>query len=437
MEGKMLSENLCYFFWDLKNISEPENVPASNSSPLAITYTSFVVAMICCIIGLISNVIVIYITGFVMKEKRSNIWFLHLAVADFLFLLFLPFNALSEFNGSWQYGSHLCKMYHFLSSCNIYASIFIITALNIDRVLSVAKPIWHRKFLSPKVYFWTCTSIWIITVLGSLPAAFFSDEYEIGGETQCLLGYVGHNTQHKGLSEHTEWIDIQQNHTLFNKSAEDPTIYYGDLQGLSFSYYNGSNDTQAVGYSPVPNFLNTVKYYFFTTFEEHIFYALPLYRQQCKSNECCATEDKLTKWNQMLFTTERLTIPLIIIGYFFPLFVILFSNLTITIKVRHSQTVNPSRLYRIVVTVVLVYFLTWTPLVIAEIIFLVAARNMDFSLLFNISMILPLLTSIAYSNCCLNPIMYVLVGKNVKSVLRDSMYSISQSFSKHSFSLSK
>ncbi|XP_053549196.1 chemerin-like receptor 1 [Bombina bombina] len=402
-EGKMLSESLCYFFWDLKNISEPENSPASITSPLAITYTSFVVTMIYCIIGLISNAIVISITGFIMKEKRSNIWFFHLAVTDFLFLLFLPFNAVSEFNGSWQYGSHLCKMYHFLSNCNIYASIFIITALNIDRVLSVAKPIWHSRFLSPKVSFWTCTLIWVITVLGSLPAAFFSDEYNIAGETQCFLGYVGYNS-------------------TAMESIGDPI--------KEFSDNNESNNETRVVYSAVPLFLKTVKYYFFTTFEEHIFEELPRYRQQCKSNECCATEDKLTKWNQMLLTTERLTIPLIVIGYFIPLCVILFSNLTIAIKVRNSKSVNTSRLYRIVITVVLVYFFTWTPLVIAEIIFLVAAHNMDFSLLSKISMILPLLTSIAYSNCCLNPIMYVLIGRNVKDILRDFVYSITQSFSK-------
>ncbi|XP_053572460.1 chemerin-like receptor 1 [Bombina bombina] len=431
MEGKMLSENLCYFFWDLKNISEPENIPSSITKPAAIKYTSFVVTMIYCIIGLISNAIVIYITGFVMKEKRSNVWFFHLAVADFLFLLFLPFNAVSEFNGSWSYGSHLCKIYHFLSSCNIYASIFIITALNIDRVLSVAKPIWHRKFLSPKVYFWTCTSIWVITVLGSLLAAFFSDEYKIGGKNQCILGYVGHNT-----SGHSNWSINQQKQKFPMKNGEDPAKEFDDLQGIYLNYYNGSKRGPLVRQISVPSFLNTVKYYFFTTFEEKIFKKLPPYRQQCKNNECCANEDKLSKWNQMLLTTERLIIPLLAVSYFIPLCVILISNLSIAIKVRKSKSVNPSRLYRIVVTVVLVYFLTWTPLVIAEIIFLVAARKMDFSLVSKISMILPLLTSIAYSNCCLNPIMYVLVGKNVKVILRDSIYSITQSFSKSSISLS-
>ncbi|XP_053572435.1 chemerin-like receptor 1 [Bombina bombina] len=448
MERTLLSENLCYFLWDLKNLSQSEIIDATSSIATAIKYSSFVLSVLTCVFGLVGNAIVILVTGFIMKEKRSRIWFLNLAIADFLFLLFLPIGAISLLNGNWPFGSHLCKAYHFLSNVNMYASIFIIIALNIDRVLSVAKPIWHLKFLSPKLCYFTCILIWIITALCSLPAALYSNEYSFGEGTQCLMGYNGYSNKEMNIT-------AERNSDQIMKLAKKLFFRHEERKKRNVDHHNSVNDedfmsntTQLYTISiKKNNFMeikNNITYIvisetikdlainvFFTLAHDNI-KLLPDQRDQCEGNECCANEKDLTKWNQMLLITESLAIPLTIIGFFVPLFVILFSNVIIAINVRNSRTVKPSRLYRIVVTVVLVYFLTWTPLVIAQIISLAAARNMKFSLFLKINMILPLLSSIAYTNSCLNPIVYVLVGKNVKNSITDSMKNIRLSMSRNS-----
>ncbi|KAM4632112.1 chemerin-like receptor 1 [Discoglossus pictus] len=420
MERMMLSENLCYFLWDLKNHSQKGIITTSDNHATILQYTNFALSVLTIIIGLVGNTIVIYVSGFMMKEKRSKVWFLNLAVADFIFLLFLPLSAVSLLKNNWPFGSHLCKAYHFFSNVNMYASIFIIVALNIERVLSVAKPIWHLKFLSPRVCYLTCALIWTIAVLSSLPVMVSSDEYKVGNGKQCLLGYIGKNNNVHNISEQNnqkQVITFVKELFFKNKVREKRNVQDNNTTEYSDLPTNTTLDCFKHNYIEPMSSTNTIVTtetfkalsinIIFTLAQENL-EILPETREQCEANECCANEEEVTKYTQMLYFTERLVIPLIVIGFFIPLLVILFSNILIVMNVRKSQTMKSSRLYRIVVTVVLVYFLTWTPLVTAQLISLSAARNMNFPLLFKVNMILPLLASIAYSNTCLNPIVYVL-----------------------------
>ncbi|KAM8945648.1 chemerin-like receptor 1 [Pelodytes ibericus] len=178
---------------------------------VAIQYTSFVLHILTCAIGLLGNATVICVNSFMLKGNKSKSWFLNLAVADFIFLLFLPLNAFALFTGNWPFGTHVCKAYHFLSISNMYASIFFIVALNIDRVLSVATPIWHHKFFSHRVCYCTCALIWTITILASLPAIFFSVEYNNGENIECRLFDIGH---------------FNSSHTLTN--IEESNLFWAD-----------------------------------------------------------------------------------------------------------------------------------------------------------------------------------------------------------------
>ncbi|KAM4622290.1 chemerin-like receptor 1 [Discoglossus pictus] len=455
MERSMLSEKLCYFLWDLKKHTQTGIITTSDNHATILQYTNFALSMLICIIGLVGNAIVICVSGFMMKEKRSKVWFLNLAVADFVFLLFLPLSAVSLLKNNWPFGSHLCKAYHFFSTFNMYASIFIIVALNIDRVLAVAKPIWHLKFLSKRVCYLTCALIWAIAVLSSLPVIFSSDEYKVGDGKQCLLGYIRNRNNVHNISEQRNQEQILKfvkeiffiNEVRQKRNVEDnnATEYNGlptntTWQAIYTLDMFKTNDTPMIHYrTPIftAEAVKVLSINIFNLAQENL-EMLPETREQCEANECCANEEELNKFTQMLYFTESLVIPLIVIGFFIPLCVILLSNILIAMNVRESQTVKSSRLYRIIVTVVLVYFLTWTPLVTAQLISLSAARNMNFPLLFKVNLLLPLLANIAYSNSCLNPIVYVLVGRNAKTVLTDSVKNIRQSFSRNShYSLTK
>ncbi|XP_077306139.1 chemerin-like receptor 1 [Lithobates pipiens] len=338
-----------------------------------LSYVNFVLALATCVIGLIGNAIVIFFNIFVMKKHESKIWFLNLAITNFVSLLLLPLHIFSMLQGHWPFGKHICKMFLFVISVNLYASIFILIALNLSRVLSVAKPMFHRRFISQRVSRWTCIMIWMITVFTSLPVFIFSGEFKIGDKSYCNFNCLKD----------------------FDNATFNPT--YNLTVPLKLE--------NKVSLEAHKNF-----YYFF---------------KECSSEQCCGDENKLTTWNDIIFSMQCFSIPFLVIGYFIPFCVIIFSNITIAIQARKSQTVNTHRLYKIVITIIIVYFVSWTPVILGQIIFLSAARNMNLIVMFKVITVMPLLCTIAYVNCSLNPIMYVLVGRRARAGLVDFLGSIS------------
>ncbi|KAG8557842.1 hypothetical protein GDO81_016747 [Engystomops pustulosus] len=191
----------------------------STSHPSALQFSSFVLSIVTCIIGLAANLIVILVTGFLMKKNKYKIWFLNLALADFSFLLFLPLHAVSVIRGSWPYGSTMCKLYNFLTFVNMYSSIYILTMLNIDRTVSVAKPVWHLRFHSLKFCRCMCAVIWVSSAICSVPAIIYSD---LDDDAVCTLSpfdFTQFANMISGLFE------ISSSCSLFGLSFLIPIIY--------------------------------------------------------------------------------------------------------------------------------------------------------------------------------------------------------------------
>ncbi|XP_018410943.1 PREDICTED: C3a anaphylatoxin chemotactic receptor-like [Nanorana parkeri] len=346
-----LTEELCKLIWDIINNPEFEALNPSTDNPTAIQYVSYLLSILTCLAGLVGNAIVIAVTAFLMENSKSKIWFLNLAVADFTFILFLTFNTASVIQAHWPYGLFMCKCYHFFTFVNMYASIYILIALNIDRALSIAKPIWHMKFLSKKICYSVCALIWIIATLSSIPAFVYSNEYDHDHNIQCTLfsNDVGH-----------------------------------------FSYISS-----ALNSTEVEEIRN-------------------IEREQCQGD--MEDENIHHTWNNMFSSTTNLLISLLVIGYFIPLCIILITNLVIAIKVKNSQSGPSSRLYRVVIAAIMAFFCSRTPLVLGQIIFLASAYTLQFTLMYRVIVFLPLLSSIAAINSCLNPIIYVLIGKQSKAM---------------------
>ncbi|KAM5152212.1 formyl peptide receptor-related sequence 1-like [Mantella aurantiaca] len=343
-----LNEKICFLMWDIFNNPEFEALSPSPVNPNAIQYISFLLSIITCFIGLVGNVTVIGVTMFLMDNCKSKIWFLNLAVADFMFILFLPFNAVSVLKAYWPYGMFMCKCYHFFTFVNMYASIYVLIALNIDRALSIAQPIWHMKFLSKKICYSVCTFIWLTATMSSIPVFLFSNVYDHGESMQC-------------------------------------TLFTDDLSNLA--YINSNTNASEI--------------------------RMVFSQEECQRNMSDAESTSI--WNAMFSLTNGLLTSLFVIGYFIPLCIILFTNLIIVINVKKSQSGPSSRLYRVLIGAIMAFFCSRTPLVLGQIIFLASASNLELTLMYKVIMFLPLLSSIAATNSCLNPIIYVLIGKQVKT----------------------
>uniref|UniRef100_A0A8C5DJU6 Si:dkey-117a8.4 n=1 Tax=Gouania willdenowi TaxID=441366 RepID=A0A8C5DJU6_GOUWI len=137
--------------------------------------TTFLVT--CCIIvifGSLGNGLVIYVTGFRMKRTVNSVWFLNLALADFLFTTILIFLIVSTSqNNEWPFGLFMCKFVSFVAGVNMFSSVFFLTAISVDRFLSVWVVVWaHNKHTVRKAQILSAV-IWITAVVCSTPMVTF------------------------------------------------------------------------------------------------------------------------------------------------------------------------------------------------------------------------------------------------------------------------
>ncbi|KAM6456090.1 mas-related G-protein coupled receptor member H-like [Liasis olivaceus] len=122
-----------------------------------------VILIICCI-GVPENGIVIWLLGFQIKRNSFTVLILNLAIADFGFLISMAIICIHVFIGSTPAVIPQFILMLFLSTTYMNG-LCLLTAISIDRCVSVLFPIWHRcsrpKHLSPAV----CALLWIFSFL--------------------------------------------------------------------------------------------------------------------------------------------------------------------------------------------------------------------------------------------------------------------------------
>ncbi|XP_030605930.1 C3a anaphylatoxin chemotactic receptor-like [Archocentrus centrarchus] len=159
---------------------------------------SIVIYCLIIILGTLGNSLVIYVTGFKMKKTVNSVWFLNLAIADFLFVAFLIFSVISlSQNHQWPFGEFMCKLNTFVSVVNMFASIFTLTAISLDRCLSIWVVVWaHNKRTVCKAQL-ISAGIWVTATVCSTPYATFRTVLESNGSRFCT--YTVTNEQKWGL----------------------------------------------------------------------------------------------------------------------------------------------------------------------------------------------------------------------------------------------
>ncbi|XP_069831547.1 cysteinyl leukotriene receptor 1-like [Dendropsophus ebraccatus] len=126
-----------------------------------------VVYVIVFISGLLFNGAAVYVFCMVKKKKGlSTLCLLNLAVADLLFIIFLPLRIAYYYqDGNWIFGDILCRVTTFSFYFSMYASIFFMACLSIFRCMSVVLTETIKVKTARKV----CAAIWVFTGLSTIP----------------------------------------------------------------------------------------------------------------------------------------------------------------------------------------------------------------------------------------------------------------------------
>ncbi len=148
-----------------------------------------ILLIIVLLIGLIGNVLVIYVVLYFGRLKTvTNTYLLHLALSDLVFLSGIPFFISSIITRSWIFGSFICKIFFLSQGVNQYTSIIILSLLSFDRFLAVchaSKSITWRSRVNPNRLL---ILIWILSFLLMLPIILFTTLQEAGSDkVQCTI----------------------------------------------------------------------------------------------------------------------------------------------------------------------------------------------------------------------------------------------------------
>ncbi|XP_042279419.1 chemokine-like receptor 1 [Thunnus maccoyii] len=128
------------------------------------------------VLGVLGNGVVIWVTGFKMKKTVNTVWILNLAVADFLFTAFLPFRVIYTALGfHWPFSKFMCKLDNTVRFLNMFASVYILVVISVDRYVSVVWPVWAQNHRSVHKASYVSLGVWVLGLILSLPYFIFRD----------------------------------------------------------------------------------------------------------------------------------------------------------------------------------------------------------------------------------------------------------------------
>ncbi|NXW91586.1 C3AR protein, partial [Alopecoenas beccarii] len=167
----------------LGNSSSHEQAAVYYASESIVSIAVFTIVFI---IGIPGNGLVIWVAGLKMKRSVNIVWFLNLAVADFVCCLSLPFSiahlALYE---HYPYGWFLCKVIPSVIIFTMFTSVFLLVAISIDRCLLVMKPVWCQNHRTVKCTSLVCSGIWILALIFCCPVFHYRETSTHDGKTEC------------------------------------------------------------------------------------------------------------------------------------------------------------------------------------------------------------------------------------------------------------
>lgn len=156
----------------------------------AVHIVSVVIYAVSFVLGLVGNGTVIWVTAFKSKKTVNSVWLLNLALADFVFLLFLPLYIdyiLRDFH--WDFGVATCKISSFVFVMNMYASVLFLTVLSVDRYVSVVHLGWSQRFRTRERAWAACACVWLAAAALSSPALVFRDTMRLHDRVICFNNF--------------------------------------------------------------------------------------------------------------------------------------------------------------------------------------------------------------------------------------------------------
>ncbi|XP_078525114.1 leukotriene B4 receptor 1-like [Lissotriton helveticus] len=139
----------------------------------------------CFLVGVPGNGLVIWTILFKIPQRSMTVvLLLNLAVADFLVLITLPL-WIHSFWDQWVFGLFMCRFLTYIVSFTMYASVFFLTVLSVQRFTAVVFPfaswIWQKK----QFIYGVVVSVWAVSLALACTSYIFRSTTETNGTVLC------------------------------------------------------------------------------------------------------------------------------------------------------------------------------------------------------------------------------------------------------------
>ncbi|XP_029605978.1 neuromedin-K receptor [Salmo salar] len=140
-------------------------------------------------VAVFGNLIVIWI---ILAHKRmrtvTNYFLLNLAFSD---ASMAAFNTLINFiyaaHGDWYFGEAYCRFHNFFPVTSVFASIYSMTAIAVDRYMAIIHPLKPRLSATATKVVIMC--IWALAVVLAFPLCFYSTIRILPRRTICYVAW--------------------------------------------------------------------------------------------------------------------------------------------------------------------------------------------------------------------------------------------------------
>ncbi|XP_068181603.1 type-2 angiotensin II receptor [Antennarius striatus] len=153
---------------------------------------------IICVLGTIVNALAVGVLAHARASRTTvaNTFMLNLCVSDLLFLLSLPLWAVYYSHGyNWPFGGIACKVAGALHNLNLYASIFFITSMSVDRYLAIVRPLRSQSTRNNKRARLACILVWFLACACTFPSLYLRDIHHLEelGVKACGISYPSYD----------------------------------------------------------------------------------------------------------------------------------------------------------------------------------------------------------------------------------------------------
>ncbi|XP_031695353.1 C-X-C chemokine receptor type 5 isoform X1 [Anarrhichthys ocellatus] len=104
--------------------------------------------------------------------RITEIYLLHLALADLMLLFTFPFDIVDSVAG-WLFGEFLCKLTGLVQNLNLHCGSFLLACIGFDRYLAIVHAIPSMQSRRPRTVRLTCITLWLACLGLSIPNAVF------------------------------------------------------------------------------------------------------------------------------------------------------------------------------------------------------------------------------------------------------------------------